>query len=149
MIYRYNQWLEESEKVDATAPAIDAPAAPAADPSATPPPPAEMDETEPKSVEEIDDSTEIGKFKKLDQARRDAVKAFKEKQKEFLEMPEESRKNPTSDEDKQKVQTLKDELIALNKTMKDAESAFNKFNDEMLGLSADVENPEGDEDIEP
>ena len=64
-------------------------------------------------------------------------------------MPEESRKNPTSDEDKQKVQTLKDELIALNKTMKDAESAFNKFNDEMLGLSADVENPEGAEDIEP
>ena len=146
MIYRYNQWLEESEKVDATVPAIDAPAA---DPSAAPAPPAEMDETEPKSVEEIDDSTEIGKFKKLDQARRDAVKAFKEKQKEFLEMPEESRKNPTSDEDKQKVQTLKDELIALNKTMKDAESAFNKFNDEMLGLSADVENAEGDEDIEP
>lgn len=146
MIYRYNQWLEESEKVDAAAPAIDAPAVDPM-PADVPAEPAMDADAEPKNVEEIDDSTEIGKFKKLDQARKDAVKAFKEKQKEFLEMPEESRKNPTSDEDKEKVQTLKDELIALNKTMKDAESAFNKFNDEMLGLSGDLETEE--EDIEP
>ena len=108
--------------------------------------PAEPAESEPTAVEEFDDSTEIGKFKKLDQTRKDAVKAFKDKQKEFLAMPEDARKNPATDEDKEKVQTLKDELITLNTTMKDAESAFNKFNDEMLGLSDDSEE---EEDIEP
>jgi len=146
MIYRYNQWLEESEKVDATGPAIDPPADLTPAEMDAPAEPAAPTDAEPTSVEDIDDSTEIGKFKKLDQARKDAVKAFKDKQKEFLEMPEDARKNPATDEDKEKVQTLKDELITLNKTMKEAESAFNKFNDEMLGLSDDTEE---EEDIEP
>lgn len=144
MIYKYNQWLEESEKVEpAAVPAeTEADLTPAqmenpAEPEAPAP-------AEPAEVEEMDETTDIGKFKKLDQARKDAVKAFKDKQKEFLDMPEETRKNPVSEEDKANVQTMKDELIALHKTMKDAESEFNKFNDELLGIAAEEE-----EDIEP
>lgn len=145
MIYRYNQWLDESEKVDAAAP--DMSAEPEADLT-----PAQMEApiepevaapTEPTSVEDMDETTDIGKFTKIDQARKDAVKAFKDKQKEFLAMPEETRKNPVSEEDKTKVQTMKDELIGLHKTMKDAELEFNKFNEELLGVS------EEEEDIEP
>lgn len=146
MIYRYNQWLEESEMVDAAGPTIDPPADLTPAEMEAPAEPAEPTDSEPTSVEEFDDSTEIGKFKKLDQTRKDAVKAFKDKQKEFLAMPEDARKNPATDEDKEKVQTLKDALITLNTTMKDAESAFNRFNDEMLGLSDDSEE---EEDIEP
>ena len=44
-------------------------------------------------------------------------------------MPEDTRKNPQSDEDKQKVKSLKDELIGLNKKMKESigeESAMDK-----------------------
>ena len=137
MIYRYNQWLDESEKVDAAAP--DMSAEPEADLT-----PAQMEAPlEPASVEDMDETTDIGKFTKIDQARKDAVKAFKDKQKEFLAMPEETRKNPVSEEDKTKVQTMKDELIGLHKTMKDAELEFNKFNEELLGVS------EEEEDIEP
>lgn len=146
MIYKYTEWLEESEKTEA----------PAAAPEQTEPEadltPAQMEApaepeapapAEPTEVEEMDETTEIGKFRKLDQARKDAVKAFKDKQKVFLEMPDETRKNPETDEDKEKVQTLKSELISLNQAMKDAEAAFNKFNDELLGTA------EEEEDIEP
>ena len=60
----------------------------------------------------------------------------------------ETRKSPETDEDKEKVKTLKDSLIILNKTMKDAEAAFNKFNDEALGLGVEIPGIEA-EDIEP
>jgi hypothetical protein len=142
MIYKYSEWLDESEKTAAPAPAeTEADLTPAQ--MEAPVEPAEPAPVEPTEVEEMDETTEIGKFRKLDQARKDAVKAFKDKQKEFLEMPDEARKNPQSDEDKEKVQALKTELISLNQTMKDAEMAFNKFNDELLGIEEEVE------DVEP
>ena len=140
MIHKYNQWLEESEKTDM-------PAEPEADLTpaqmTSPIEPEVTAPTEPTEVTDMDETTDIGKFTKIDLARKDAVKAFKDKQKEFLAMPEESRKNPVSEEDQTKVQTMKDELISLHKTMKDAELAFNKFNEELLGVS------EEEEDIEP
>jgi len=86
---------------------------------------------EPSQVEDIDDSSDIGKFKKLGKARKEAAEAFKNKQEEFLSLPKEERSNSP----------LKDELVTLHKALKDAESEFNSFNEEMLGGS--------DDDIEP
>ena len=144
MIYKYSEWIKESETVDAP-PVVD----PAAQP-AVPTVPSDSMEAEPPAadLETFDETTEIGKFQKLDQDRKNAVKAFKDKQKEFLAIAVETRKSPVTDEDKEKVKTLKDALIILNKTMKDAEATFNKFNDEALGLGVEIPGIEA-EDIEP
>ena len=144
MIYKYSEWIKESETVEAP-PVMD----PAAQPT-TPTVPSNSMESEPPAaeLETFDETTEIGKFQKLDQDRKNAVKAFKDKQKEFLAIAVETRKSPVTDEDKEKVKTLKDALIILNKTMKDAEAAFNKFNDEALGLGVEIPGIEA-EDIEP
>lgn len=141
MIYKYSEWIKESETVEAP---------PVMDPAAQPAMPSDSMDSEPKSteIETFDETTEIGKFQKLDQDRKTAVKAFKDKQKEFLAIDAETRKSPVTDEDKEKVKTLKDSLIVLNKTMKDAEAAFNKFNDEALGLEVEIPGIEA-EDIEP
>ena len=140
MIYKYSEWIKESETVEA----------PVMDPAAQPTVPSDSMESEPPAadLETFDETTEIGKFQKLDQDRKTAVKAFKDKQKEFLAIDAETRKSPVTDEDKEKVKTLKDSLIILNKTMKDAEAAFNKFNDEALGLEVEIPGIEA-EDIEP
>ena len=141
MIYKYSEWIKESETVEAP---------PVMDPAAQPTVPSDSMESEPPAadLETFDETTEIGKFQKLDQDRKTAVKAFKDKQKEFLAIDVETRKSPVTDEDKEKVKTLKDSLIILNKTMKDAEAAFNKFNDEALGLEVEIPGIEA-EDIEP
>ena len=141
MIYKYSEWIKESETVEAP---------PVMDPAAQPTVPSDSMESEPPAadLETFDETTEIGKFQKLDQDRKTAVKAFKDKQKEFLAIAVETRKSPVTDEDKEKVKTLKDALIILNKTMKDAEAAFNKFNDEALGLEVEIPGIEA-EDIEP
>ena len=141
MIYKYSEWIKESETVEAP---------PVMDPAAQPAMPSDSMDSEPKSteIETFDETTEIGKFQKLDQDRKTAVKAFKDKQKEFLAIDAETRKSPVTDEDKEKDKTLKDSLIVLNKTMKDAEAAFNKFNDEALGLEVEIPGIEA-EDIEP
>ena len=141
MIYKYSEWIKESETVEAP---------PVMDPAAQPTVPSDSMESEPPAaeLETFDETTEIGKFQKLDQDRKTAVKAFKDKQKEFLAIDVETRKSPVTDEDKEKVKTLKDALIILNKTMKDAEAAFNKFNDEALGLGVEIPGIEA-EDIEP
>ena len=141
MIYKYSEWIKESETVEAP---------PVMDPAAQPTVSSDSMESEPPAaeLETFDETTEIGKFQKLDQDRKTAVKAFKDKQKEFLAIDVETRKSPVTDEDKEKVKTLKDALIILNKTMKDAEAAFNKFNDEALGLEVEIPGIEA-EDIEP
>ena len=141
MIYKYSEWIKESETVEAP---------PVMDPAAQPTVPSDSMESEPPAadLETFDETTEIGKFQKLDQDRKTAVKAFKDKQKEFLAIAVETRKSPVTDEDKEKVKTLKDSLVILNKTMKDAEAAFNKFNDEALGLEVEIPGIEA-EDIEP
>ena len=120
MIYKYSEWIKESETVEAP---------PVMDPAAQPTVPSDSMESEPPAadLETFDETTEIGKFQKLDQDRKTAVKAFKDKQKEFLAIAVETRKSPVTDEDKEKVKTLKDSLVILNKTMKDAEAAFNKL----------------------
>jgi seryl-tRNA synthetase len=144
MIYKYSEWIKESETVEAP-PVMDLAAQPA-----VPAVSSDSMESEPPAadLETFDETTEIGKFQKLDQDRKTAVKAFKDKQKEFLAIAVETRKSPVTDEDKEKVKTLKDSLIILNKTMKDAEAAFNKFNDEALGLGVEIPGIEA-EDIEP
>jgi len=144
MIYKYSEWIKESETVEA--PPVVGTAAQTTVPAVS----SDSMESEPPAadLETFDETTEIGKFQKLDQDRKTAVKAFKDKQKEFLAIDVETRKSPVTDEDKEKVKTLKDSLVILNKTMKDAEAAFNKFNDEALGLGVEIPGIEA-EDIEP
>lgn len=135
MIYNYIQWIKESEKVEPETPAI-SPAGEEADltpaqmeaPAEEPTPPAQE---EPAQVEDVDDSSDIGQFKKLGKARKEAADAFKSKQEEFLNLPKEERSNSP----------IKDELVTLHKALKDADAEFNKFNDEMLGSD--------DSEIEP
>ena len=152
MIRKYQEWLEESEKIEAGAPVETAPAEPTPDATATETPveetPAEEAPVEETPVEtpaeDMSAESEIEKYHELDNARRDAIKAFKKKQEEFLEIPDDIRKNPVEEEDKTKVETLKTELIELNKTMKDAIKAWDSFNAQALGIE-----DEDSEDFEP
>lgn len=100
-------------------------------------PEVDTDAEPPTSEVPSTEGSEIDQFIQIDQTRRDAITAFKEKQKEYMDIPVETRKNPVSDEDKQKVEEIKTGLITLNTAMKDAISAYDKFNNEMLSLSDD------------
>ena len=143
MIHKYQQWLEESEKVEAGA------EVPAETPETTTPetPAADMPTEENPAMDTSADmamtidsaESEIEQFRTLDTARREAIKAFKAKQEEFLQIPDETRKNPTEEEDKTKIETLKTDLIELNKTMKDAIKAWDSFNAMALGISDDAD----------
>ena len=143
MIHKYQQWLEESEKVEAGA------EVPAETPETTTPetPAADMPTEENPAMDASADmamtidsaESEIEQFRTLDTARREAIKAFKAKQEEFLQIPDETRKNPTEEEDKTKIETLKTDLIELNKTMKDAIKAWDSFNAMALGISDDAD----------
>lgn len=152
MIRKYQEWLEESEKIEAGAPVEAAPVEETPDASAetTTETPAEMPaetpaETAEAPAEEITSAeSEIEKYHELDNTRREAIKAFKKKQEEFLEIPDDIRKNPVEEADKTKVETLKSELIELNKAMKDAIKAWDSFNSQALGLE-----DEDSEDFEP
>lgn len=137
-IKMYDEWIKESEQVDPVTPP---PAAPAPE---TPP----TDTTGVTDAPPTDDSIqtdlpEADRFNEIDMARKDAIKVFKEKQKEYMAIPIETRQNPVSEEDKQKVEGLKTELTTTNQTMKDAVAEYDKFNDEMLGITAEYS------DIEP
>jgi hypothetical protein len=143
MIHKYQQWLEESEKVEAGAdvpaetPETTTPETPAADlPTEENP---AMDASADTAMTIDSAESEIEQFRTLDTARREAIKAFKAKQEEFLQIPDETRKNPTEEADKTKVETLKTELIELNKTMKDAIKAWDSFNAMALGISDDAD----------
>lgn len=154
MIRKYQEWLEESEKIEAGAPVEETPVEETPDAAATETPveetPAEEAPAEEAPVEETpaDDTmsaeSEIEKYHELDNTRREAIKAFKKKQEEFLEIPDDIRKNPVEEEDKTKVETLKTELIELNKAMKDAIKAWDSFNAQALGIE-----DEEAEDYEP
>ena len=143
MIHKYQQWLEESEKVEAGAdvpaetPETTTPETPAAD-MPTEENPA-MDTSADMAMTIDSAESEIEQFRTLDTARREAIKAFKAKQEEFLQIPDETRKNPTEEEDKTKIETLKTELIELNTTMKDAIKAWDSFNAMALGISDDAD----------
>ena len=143
MIHKYQQWLEESEKVEAgadvptetpetTTSDLPTEETPAVDATAD----ADADAPE-MSIDSAE--SEIEQYRTLDTARRDAIKSFKAKQEEFLEIPDETRKNPTEEADKTKVETLKTELIDLNKKMKDAIKAWDSFNAKALGISDDAD----------
>lgn len=157
-IHDFESWLAESEKVDPQQPAP--PAAPATPPPATTPTPDTEDEgpeptadvppnqdtevedtmpEEPGAGEVTDAGSEIEQFQQLDTARKDAIRVFKAKQEEFMNIPVETRKNPQTEEDKQKVEGLKSELISLNTAMKDAIKAWEKFNNDMLGVSDETD----------
>lgn len=143
MIHKYQQWLEESEKVEAGA------EVPAETPETTMPSSTDLPTDENPTMDasagadsgmSIDSAeSEIEQFRTLDTTRREAIKAFKAKQEEFLQIPDETRKNPTEEEDKTKIETLKTELIELNKTMKDAIKAWDSFNAMALGISDDAD----------
>jgi hypothetical protein len=143
MIHKYQQWLEESEKVEAGA------EVPAETPETTMPSSTDLPTDENPTMDasagadsgmSIDSAeSEIEQFRTLDTTRREAIKAFKAKQEEFLQIPDETRKNPTEEDDKTKIETLKTELIELNKTMKDAIKAWDSFNAMALGISDDAD----------
>jgi hypothetical protein len=144
-IHLYEEWLKESEKVDPTTPPEVEGPEPTADLT-----PAQQEagieledpntDAEPSTGDvNATDVPETAEFEQIDSTRRAAIKAFKDKQQEFLAIPIETRKNPQSEEDKQQVKSLMDELIALNKPMKDAIAAYDKFNNQLLGLSDDEE----------
>jgi hypothetical protein len=140
----YEEWLKESEKVDPQATPAASPTTPPA-PSADVPPagdiPLEVSpegSTEPTSDSTSEPASEQEEFEQIDTTRRDAIKAFKDKQKEYMEIPIEIRNSPTTDEDKTKVESLKAELQTLNTAMKDAVAAYDAFNDKMLGASSDA-----------
>lgn len=138
----YEEWLQESEKVDPQVP----------DPAAIPPstdqiptdlpaePPTEPTtdvETGLETPPEENNQSEQEEFEEIDAARKEAITAFKDKQKEYMEIPQEIRNNPVSDEDKTKVESLKAELQTLNTNMKDAVARYDEFNDKMLGGSSE------------
>lgn len=133
MIHKYQQWLEESEKIEA---GTEAPAAtPTETPTETPTDSSAELPTEEPSTEIETVASEIEQFRTLDTARKDAIKAFKAKQEEFLQIPDETRKNPIEETDKERIETLKAELVGLNQTMKAAIEAWNSFNSKVLGIS--------------
>lgn len=133
MIHKYQQWLEESEKIEA---GTEAPAAtPTETPTETPTDSSAELPTEEPSTEIETVESEIEQFRTLDTARKDAIKAFKAKQEEFLQIPDETRKNPVEETDKERIETLKAELVGLNQTMKAAIEAWNSFNSKVLGIS--------------
>jgi hypothetical protein len=86
MIHKYQQWLEESEKVEAGAdvpaetPETTTPETPAAD-MPTEENPA-MDASADMAMTIDSAESEIEQFRTLDTARREAIKAFKAKQEE-------------------------------------------------------------------
>lgn len=147
MIHKYQQWIEESEKVEANeqvptdTPEVPATADAAALPVTTEMPAATTPEI-PSEPEIVSAESEIEEYQTLDKARREAIKAFKEKQGEFLEIPADIRKNPVEEADKTKVEELKTSLIELNKTMKAAITAWNKFNSMALGIEDDEDEVE-------
>ena len=138
----YDEWIKESEQVN---PALASPPAEPAAPAETLPAanPPEVSDTPPVDDTSQIEVSEADRFDEIDKARKEAIKAFKEKQKEYMAIPIETRKNPISEEDKQKVEALKAELSTLNQTMKDAVAEYDKFNDEMLGIESE------NSDIEP
>lgn len=147
MIHKYQQWIEESEKVEANeqVPTATPEAPTATDATAlpvTPETPATTTTEIPSEPEIVSADSEIEEYQNLDKARREAIKAFKEKQGEFLEIPEDIRKNPVEEADKTKVEELKTALIELNKTMKAAITAWHKFNSMALGIEDDEDEVE-------
>lgn len=146
MIRKYQEWLDESEQMDPAATAVP-PAAPtttpdagavppAADPSALPPPAGDIAE---QPADDANTDMSIDRYRELDQTRRDAIKAFKEKLEEFYQIPEEIRNNPTEESDKAKIEELKPQLTELKKTMDDAIKAWSDFNSKALGVAPGLE----------
>ena len=90
----YEEWLQESEKVDPQAPA-EVPAAPPTDqvpaeaPAEVPAEPTTDVETGLETQPEETTQTEQEEFEEIDAARKEAITAFKDKQKEFMEIPQE------------------------------------------------------------
>jgi hypothetical protein len=141
----YDEWIKESEQVDPTNPAAPPPAAPIEQPVTDTTGVSDAPPTDVPPVEDASQSpaSEADRFDEIDKARKEAIKAFKEKQKEYMGIPIETRQNPVSEEDTQKVEELKAELTTLNQTMKDTVAEYDKFNDEMLGITSE------DSDVEP
>lgn len=147
MIRKYSEWLKESEIVPPATQTTSNQTVNSTEKDLTP---EEMEDVEPvepveqptEPTEPVEQGTdpvtdEIQEYQNLDQARKEAIKAFKAKQEEFLQIPRDTRINPVSDEDKTKVETLKTELIDLNRAMQDAISAWDSFNAKALGIEDD------------
>lgn len=139
----YDEWLKESEKVNPQ-PTSTPPAAPPSDPIPQDIPLDVPSDTQTDLPSDIptdlpaEPASEQEEFDQIDSTRREAIKAFKDKQKEYMEIPIEIRNSPTTDEDKTKVESLKAELQTLNAAMKEAVAAYDEFNDKMLGSQSDT-----------
>jgi hypothetical protein len=129
-IFKYQQWLEESEEV-APAPAAPAPSTdtlpeiPADQPAGDMPvdASAEIPADLPAPTEEIPVEGEMSEYDQIDAARKDAIRAFKAKYDEFKNAPEDQK------------ETMKDELKSLYDAMKEAVDKF----DELVGKEIGAE----------
>lgn len=127
-IFKYQQWLDESEEV-APAPAAPAPAAPSTDtlpeaplddPAANAPAPGDMPADAPADMPPMPDAgadvpAEGGEYEQLDVARKDAIRAFKAKYEEFKNAPEDQK------------ESMKEELKTLFDAMNAAVEAFDQM----------------------
>lgn len=129
-IFKYQQWLEESEEV-APAPAAPAPSTdtlpeiPADQPAAEMPAeePAEIPADAPMPTDEVPAEGEASEYDQIDIARKDAIRAFKAKYDEFKNAPEDQK------------EAMKEELKSLYDAMKEAVDKF----DELVGKEIGAE----------
>lgn len=129
-IFKYQQWLEESEEV-APAPAAPAPSTdtlpeiPADQPAAEMPAeePAEIPADAPMPTDEVPAEGETSEYDQIDLARKDAIRAFKAKYDEFKNAPEDQK------------EAMKEELKSLYDAMKEAVDKF----DELVGKEIGAE----------
>jgi hypothetical protein len=146
MIRKYNEWLKESEKMEPAPIAGAAQVNPTGNEVPLEEPASETEPIEsPEQSAEISNdqpsefSSNIEEWRSLDSTRRESIKSFKEKQEEFLEIPDDIRNNPVEESDKEKVETLKSELTELHTSMKSSWEAWDSFNEKMLGVSPEVD----------
>lgn len=123
-IHKYQQWLEESEEV-APAPAAaptpstdtlpEMPADPATDPALAEPITDAPAPTDLPEIPEVPAEGEGGEYEQIDNARKDAIRAFKAKFDEYKLLPEDQK------------EAMKDEVKTLYDAMVEAEKQFDEL----------------------
>jgi len=128
-IFKYQQWLEESEEVAPAAAPAPAEAVPTTDtlPEIPAEEPADMpaDSAIPAEPAAIDAPSEEGsEYEQIDIARKDAIRAFKAKYEEFKNAPEDQQ------------ETMKEELKGLFDAMNAAVEKFDELVAKEIGADA-------------
>jgi hypothetical protein len=131
-IFKYQQWLDESEEVAPVPAAEPVAAAPSTDtlpeePAALPVDAStEMPAVDPAEIVPTDAPIEgeLSEYEQIDSARKDSIRAFKAKYEEFKNAPEDQR------------EIMKDELAGLYNAMKEAVDRFDELVGKEIGAEA-------------